>query len=53
MVAIEIDSGGLRRVIVYADNSAQQQEAHLLLARCAPALAQLDKSLKVPVAKKE
>lgn len=48
MVSLEITDKGIERVIVYANNPAEQQEAHLILARCAVEIQQLNQKLKAP-----
>ena len=45
-ISVEIDGQGVRRVVIYADDAAEQARAHLLLARIAPEMVRLDRALK-------
>ena len=45
-LSIEIDSGGIRRILIYSDDPDQQAVAHRLLACVAFQLFLLDAALK-------
>jgi hypothetical protein len=45
-LSIEIDSGGIRRILIYSDDPDQQAVAHRLLACVASQLFLLDAALK-------
>jgi hypothetical protein len=45
-ISVEITDSGVRRVVIYADDAAQQARAHRLLARIASQMVELDHALK-------
>lgn len=45
-ISIEVSEAGVERVVVGCDTAAEQRNAHLLLARVAPQLRQLDTALR-------
>ena len=45
-ISVEITDAGIKRVVIYADNPAEQSRAHILLARIASEMVRLDQALK-------
>ena len=45
-ISIEVDEGGIHRVLIFADTAKEQAKAHLLLAQVTEELCWLDLALK-------